>query len=413
VLLASALPAWAQGDRVDPPEGIPLGPWIVAPSVFAGQVWDDNLQRVDEGERSGSIFGPIEERIWEYGGTLGLVLPFRRSSFEVEYEMADQSFVNTGFDPDPAQRFNGGFDLRFSTGDRLVLWDRFTRDYVRIREDSEEDPSVDAEEVFFGEPFNENRVQVDLSRSVPGRQGYRVRIERRDFNYEGRTPTSLYDYRGFDSVYEFRQPTSEEGWLIFHYASRRFNHYRPLDPRVGVPYRKEIGDSFQVGWRSHLGKANSFLLRIGYESLGYDEYETLTESSRFRGLGGFYSGTFRTGPESRLNVNVTRQSLPSTQNTYYINNVVRAELDADFLRALNVRGRARLAFNDYGDPIPFWDCDGIREDWVSEIGAEAGWPVHPRAEFTLGGFHTRRSSNCEGGNYKDTEFNVGVRVGWF
>ena len=88
MLLASALPAWAQGGRIDPPDGIPLGSWIVSPSVFAGHVWDSNLQRVDEGERSGSIFGPIEERIWGYGGTLGLVLPFRRSIFEVEYEMA-------------------------------------------------------------------------------------------------------------------------------------------------------------------------------------------------------------------------------------------------------------------------------------------------------------------------------------
>jgi hypothetical protein len=413
VLLASASAALAQGESIDPPDGIQAGPWIIAPSIFANYEWDDNLQRVDDSEQNGDVLGPLTERVWAVGATLGVTLPFRRSRFDFEYETADETFVKTSFDPEPAQRSSIGVDLRFSTGDRLVLADRFTRDYVRVREDSEEDPSVDGEEIFFGEPFNQNRVQFDLSRSVPGHQGYRVRVERRDFDYQGTAPTSLYDYRGFDSVYEFRQPTSEEGWLLFHLSQRRFNHYRPLDPRVGVPYRKEIGNSYQFGWRSNLGKNNPFLLRIGYDTFRYDEYETLTESSVFRGIGGFYSGTFRTGPDSQLNVNLTRQSLPSTQNTYYINNVVRAEFDTDFLRTLNFRGRARLAFNDYGDPIPFWDCDGRREDWVSEIGAEVGWPVHPRMEFSLNGFHERRRSNCEGGSYKDTEISVGLRLGWF
>ncbi len=385
------------------PEGIPLGRWILAPEGFLEFETDDNLLR----DAGGTAVDKKWENTTEAGAAVAATLPFRNSFFKVELEATDLVHSSVDFSRRTANHGAATLDLGFSTGDRLALGGRFTRDFVRVRNVIVEETTVDAEDIFFGEPYDEHQFGVELERLIPGRQGYRMRVDRRDYNYSGDSAVALYDYRGFDGAYEFRQPTSNRGWLIFNYGMRRYNHYEPEDA-VGVPFRKEKQDSLQVGWRGQLGPESPFLFRLGYESLRYE-----IDPSSYRGISGYYAGSFRIGRDSSVQLSLSRQSLPSTQETYYINSVLRAEVNRSLLRTLDFTGRVRFALNDYGGAVRS-DCGAeAREDRVFALDTELFWPVHPRMDFGISGSHERRSSNCDFATYEANELRAGLRLGWF
>lgn len=399
LLLGCALPLAAEQEL---PEGIPVGRWVIAPQAFAEFETDDNLLR-----DTGDTVDKNWENTAEAGAAVAATLPFRDSFFRVALEAADLVHSSVDFSRHTTTRGETKLDLGFSTGDRLAFGGRFTRDYVRVRDEIDEETTIDAEDIFFGEPFDEHQFDVELERLIPGRQGYRIRIDRRDYNYKGESQLAIYNYRGFDSAYEYRQPTSNRGWLIFNYGTRRFNHYRPED-NVGVPFRKEEQDSLQAGWRGQLGPDSPFLFRLGYETLRYK-----IEPSSYHGLSAYYAGSFRIGGSSRVELSLNRQSLPSTQETYYITNVLRAEVNRDLLRTLELRGRVRFALNDYGGSVRP-GCGGeVREDRLFGLDTELFWPVRPRLNFGISGSHERRSSNCDFANYDDTELRAGLNLGWF
>jgi hypothetical protein len=396
--LAWTAPVAAQ-PRVD---SLSLGPWLFRPSWYAFLQYDSNLLRTDE-----SVFPAQSDSGREIGVEIDAALPFRNSVFELGYKAAKLNFRDTQFQRDYATEAKAALEFNFSTGDTLILRDVFIRDFVRIQDVIDDDTAVDAEEIFFGDPYDLNRADFVLTRSIPARQGYTVRVGRRDYNYKGDRDVGLYNYRGFDSTFEFSQPTYAGGFLVFHYNQRRFNHYRVRDP-VGVPFRKEVSDTLQIGYSGNFGRGNPYFFRLGYERLLYEGQE-----SSFRGLGGLYRSSFILGADDRLNVSVERQSLPSQQDTYYINNVVRLELDKKIMRTLKLRARTRAAFNNYGEPA-FVSCGNERrEDYVFGYELDFSWPVVRRTQIHLTGLHERRRSNCEGGNYRDNELRFGFRMGWF
>lgn len=393
------MPCAAQ-DRSGLPKGLPVGQWILAPSLSTDLRTDSNVSRTESGSTQ-------SDSSVDVGAALEATLPFRQSFFRIGATASHPSYSKIKFSQDYSTNAHTELDLRLSTGDELILRYDGTRDFVRVRDDNREVPDV-PEDIYFGEPYDLNRARIELSRAIPGRQGYRVRIERRDYNYKGNnTNVGLYNYRGFDSAYEFRQPVSKTNWLIFYYSSRRFNNYRPTHA-VGVPYRREEDDVYQVGWRGEHGKGNAYFARVGYETLNYR-----FQKSSFRGVSAYYSGSYNLGPRSTINVSLGRQALPSTEDTYYINNVLRASFQTGLLRALRLRGGFRVVLNDYGDEARSGCGGSTREDWVSAAEAELAWPVRPRLEFGVSGAHERRSSNCEGIGYDDTELQAGIRVGWF
>lgn len=402
LIVVSASLVRAQTPEIELPRGLPVGPWILAPSIFIGVNHDDNLFRQDE-----AVAPPAADRARQLGAAIEATLPFRQSLLRGSFEVNQFDYQTFDFSRDFATDSEIELDLGFSTGDRLRLSERFTRDFIRLREITQEAPDIEPEEVFFGEPVNVNRITFDLDRSVLGRQGYRVRVQRRDSNYKGEAETGTYDYRGFESLYEFRQPVRRTGWIIFHYDSRRFNHYDVNDP-VGVPFRKEETDSFQVGWRSDLGKKNPYLVRFGYERLRYK-----IQPSSFSGLSGFYFSSFALGSRNRVDVALARQSLPSSLDSYYINNSVNATWRVEVRRNVDLDVRARTAFNDYG-PGEFTVCgDSLREDWLSAVSGEMQWGLRSKLQFSIGGSHERRRSNCDFGDYDDTEIHTGFRLGWY
>jgi hypothetical protein len=400
--LAAGLPAAAQERSL--PDGIHAGPWILEP--WLGSQWelDDNLLRQPEGV----VSDDLRESSTEWSAGITATLPFHNSRLEVDYETGYLTYATGNYDREVS--YAGGVlaEFAFSSGDRLTIEDEFAREFVQIEEVFDEDFVFGAEERFQGEPYDDNRWSIEAARSALDRQGYRIRILRRDRNYAGTERPGLYDLRGFDNIFEYTQPVATGQALLVHYNPRRFNHYRVEDP-VGVPFRREVADSLQAGVTGQWRGGNHYLARVGYERLDYEG-----EESSFRGMSYHLQGRLPLGGRTGLFLALSRRALPSTLNTYYIANAIRAALDRTWTRTLDVAVSVNFDLNGYGDPTGEPGCiDETRKDIGMAANADLIWQPQPRMGFTLGAYREHRNSNCDLSNYDATELRAGFTLGWF
>jgi hypothetical protein len=385
-LLLAAAPARAQ----EIPEGIPVGPWVLAPSFRTAYEIDSNVFFQNE-SRSES------DRVARYQGAIRAALPFRNSLVELDYAASKEVLDVNDVPRDLVQILEARVELQFRSGDQLVLRDLYRRDFARSEQ-------VDAggEQVFDGEPYNVNRWEVELSRDDPGRQGYEVRIRRQDFVYEGEENIQFFDYRGFHNSFEYRQPVPGDRSWVVRYSTRRFNHYLPRGAggAVGVPFREETTDSFEFGLRGSLGEGQPYRIRLGYGRFRYDEREVRSE---FDGLVGSAAWSLQLGGRTQLNLEAVRRTLPSNFESYYINNAIAAELEREWLRS---EGGTELELrrNDYAD---------TRRDDSFRVDVYWRWRVHERLRFEISTFHARRSSNEDFADYEATGLETAVALGWF
>jgi hypothetical protein len=386
----------------DLPDGIPVGPWILEPTIEVSYEADTNVFR-QQGDNA------EEDRVATFGGELYATLPFRNSELKLGYGGNKESYDNANFPRDFTQEGEFELELNFKSGDTLTFRDVYKEDYARFRDQE------GGLEFFEGQPYSSNRWDVKLTRDDPGRQGYYVQIQRQDFTYDGDEDVGFFDYRGFDNVFEYRQPLPNHRQWVLRYNSRRFNHY---DSRcklglpdclggVGVAFRKELSDSFEFGMMGVLGESQPYVVRLGYSSFRYDG----TASSDFNGLVGYAAWRIVLGGRTDLQLRLSRAALPSNFETYYISNAARAKLDREWLRF-----ESGLEFvyyvNDYADPIMSGNELCRRRDSTYELNADWGWKVHERLEFEITAFHTNRRSTCDSSYIEATGLGTGLVLGW-
>jgi hypothetical protein len=395
-----ALFAFTPASAEDVPEGIPVGPWILAPSFQSRYEASNNIfyENDQNAER---------DRIAKIGAGIVALLPFRNSSFELSYQARKENYDENPFPRDLSQVAGFDLELKFKSGDVLAFRDVYRRDFAR----AEEVDTGGELTSFEGEPYNINRWEIELSRTDPGRQGYVVRIRRQDFNYEGDKDIGFFEYRGFDNAFEYRQPLPENRSWVVRYGSRRFDHYDPfyVDAPHGVPFRKEKADDVQLGVLGTLGEGQPFFVNLGY---GRFRYEGLDESE-FDGLVGEAAWRLQVGGRTRLDLKAIRRALPSNSQTHYINNAVRADLEREWLR---FESGTELEFikNDYADEVPdFGVCDGRRKDSTYKAEVYWGWRVHERLRFRMSSYYSRRSSTCDSSDYEAAGIETGIALGWF
>jgi hypothetical protein len=385
-LLLAAVPVSAQSV----PEGVQVGPWILAPSIRSSYEADSNVFFETDSEAE-------SDRVSRYGGEVKASLPFSNSMLTLDYGFSKESLDVNSVPRDLVQNGGGELVLNFKSSDRLVLRDVYRRDFARSEE-------VDAggEQTFRGEPYNSNRWEIELSRSDPSRQGYLVRVRRQDFIYEGDTNIAFFDYRGFHNVFEYRQPVPGYRSWVVRYVARRFKHYDPFEVLApkGVPFRKETTDSVMFGLRGILGKEQPYRLHLGY---GRFEYEEISQTSEFDGIVGAAAWRLRIGGRSKLDLEAVRRALPSNFETYYINNAINARLEREWLRSES-GAELELIRNDYAD---------TRRDSLARLDVYWGWLVHERLRLELSTFYARRSSNVFFANYDAFGVETGVSLGWF
>jgi hypothetical protein len=382
------------------PEGIPVGPWFLAPRFGTSYETSDNIFYSNDVRAE-------SDQVTSIGGGVLATMPFGHSRLELDYQAEKENYKDNDFPRDVTQVAQVDLELNFRSGDTLSLRDVYRRDFARAEEVDAggELASVD------GEPYNINRWEIELSRDDLRRQGYLVRIRRQDFIYEGDKDIGFFEYRGFHTVFEYRQPLPEQRGWVLRYTARRFNHYDPFEEAApkGVPFRKEKSDAVLLGLVGLLGERQPFRVNLGYGRFSYDGQS----KSEFDGLVGMGAWRLHLGGRTMLDLEAVRRPLPSNSRTHYINSAVRADLQREWLR-YESGTEIEIVRNDYSEvTAEFGPCDGKRRDTTYKAEAYLGWRVHDRLRFRVSSFHTSRSSTCVLSGYEVTGVESSLTFGWF
>ena len=391
-----------------PPEGLTVGRWVLAPYYIGQAGLEDNLFRLNScpEENPGCLDAQTVSR-----NTLGLTarLPVRNSLIELRYQADKREYES--FDPIRPLEHTGAalFQFTFSTGDQLTVSDTYTRGSSDVR-------AVDegGEFEFQDRPYDLNRIEATWARTNPSRQGFIVRVARVDLNFsppaDEEQPLPFFDYRGFDSAFEYRQPMAGRKWLRVYFGSRRFNHYNPNDPdEKGIPFRKEVADTLQIGVGGQAGRNKPFDLRVGYGRFRLEGTE-----AEFNGIVGAAEAGIGVGARTQLTFSFWRRPLPSSFDTYYIVNSFRVGAERPFLREFMVGLSFLHSRSQYGDVLPLeGEEDQIRKDRRYVLEAYLDWFVHPRVAIRVAGGHQQRVSNADHSEFEASAASVGLRLGWF
>jgi hypothetical protein len=126
------------------------------------------------------------------------------------------------------------------------------------------------------------------------------------------------------------------------------------------------------------------------------------------------------GARTSVRLNLARRPYPSTYDTYYMTNYLRAAAERVF-RLSRVGIETVFSYNAYGGPLldpttgePATTCGlETRRDQYLGVGSYMDWLLHPRLALRVAADHRTRESSCGGGDYDATEVFTGVRFGWF
>jgi len=390
-----------------PPEGLPVGRWILAPYFISQVGMEENLFRLSS--------CPVEEpdcldaqAVSRNAIGLAARLPVRNSLIELRYQAEKRQYERAAPPLRPLEEIFGAlFQFSFSTGDQLIISDNYTRGSSDVRAIDE-----GGEFEFQDRPYDLNRFEAMWTRTNPSRKGFIVRVARVDLNFAPpedplNKPIPFFDYRGFESSFEYRQPMGGRNWLRVYYDSRRFNHYEPNDrTQVGVPFREEVADTLQLGLGGLAGRAKPFNLRVGY-----GRFRLEGTGAEYNGIVGAADLAIGVGARTNLTFQVWRRPLPSNFDTYYIVNSFRMGVERPFLRQFMAGLSAQYSRSEYGDL--FEGETEIRKDHRYLLEAYFDWFVHPRVAIRLAGGHQERVSSFDDNDFKASAATIGLRLGWF
>jgi hypothetical protein len=428
VLLLTVVPVAMAQNEEPLPDGMPVKRWIVAPYISTLYTYDDNIFR-SSGETDIPSDQIVSDQISSVLVGVGATMPIRNSRLGLRYEGGQYNYADNEFERTATHEGEVKWAMNFGSFDQLVLRDVYIQSFSQLINVDE-----GGELVFDGQPYNRNQWEIGFNRTVPRRRGYTVSLTRIDLVFQAPPEkkscdretsiqeecVTFFDYRGFQGTVEYREPLAGRKWFTGYATARRFDHYNDpfpedddpeLDP--GVPFRREVSESLQAGIRGFLGPRQPYFFRIGYGRMRYD----LVDSSEFRGLVGAARFRFSFGPRTHLDLGVDRRPLPSSFDTYYLVNDLRAEVRRLWLRSSEVGINLFLSRAEYGDILTRFGepiCgEEIRVDRRRGLEAFVDWSVAQRMGFRVTAGRLRRTSNCEGAGYTANEVSIGVNFGWY
>jgi hypothetical protein len=412
-----------------PPDGIVVGRTVLQPYWATRLEFDDNVfRRCDYRDADcelGEFFAIESDFIHSLIFGLGTEMPVKNGSFGFDYEGYQSRYRDTGagIGRNLTHDMVAELVMEFGTGDRLTLEDHYTLGATDLQVMDDIGGLS-----FRGVPYNFNRWSFELAREIPRMQGYQIKVTRLDmiFDAEECDPDDqecltvpLFDYRGFQSVFQYRHPVPMDNWLIGFYEFRLLDNYTPknkipgaggIESGSGVLFRTEHSNSYQIGFGGYMWDRHPFLIRAG---LGRFRYTGLEPSeSQFKGLVGHGRMRLNFGSRTELSISLDRRVLPSNFPTYYINNALRFEIDRTWLRFSKVGFRLNLSRNGYGDPIPGFCGDLIRKDNRWMVDAHMQWMIHRLIGLQVSASHWRRESNCSTSDYEANVISAGIGLGW-
>lgn len=406
-LAISGLPA--QSGSEPPPRGLEAGPWVLAPYLLASFTTDDNIFRRPTNEE--------DEEISEAVASLTAYLPFRNSMLTLEYEADYFNYSNNNFSRNVEQAFS--FDLKFNLagGSVLRVSDEFTSGFSDVQQFD-----AGGERVFDGEPFNLNRFVFEMSRAIPYRKGYLLRVRHRKFEFVSGNEVPFFDYEGIDAAGEYRQPISGGRWLTLSGFARRLDHFNVEDgPASNQPFRKEVYDELQLGFRGRVSGSDPYFVRLGWGRFEYtDIVAAVGPQKPFSGLVGSFEYRLRISGLLDIVFSGQRHPLPSNFDTYYLINEFKVDLERKWQQFTRVGLNMLYSANSYGDLLrnrdgsPLADCsDFIRKDDRYRVEGYARWSVGDMMALRISAARQSRRSNCDISEYEANVLSANVEFGWF
>jgi len=414
------------------PDGLPVGPVLVAPWFQTEVLADDNVFRRSE------VQNPLPDVVTTVWGGVTAMIPVRMSNLEIGYEGRTFSYRDSNFAGTTTHTGSLVFDLNFSSYNTLHLEETYTSGATELQRFSGE------EIIRQGVPFSRNLWAVEWLRKVAQRPAWRARIERSDLRYR---PDELIifagpedqlipwlDQEGWNVEYEYQQPFYRRGWLTAKYNARRQDQFEPgsesnLEPPVpdSVPLRREVYDGLEFGYRGLIGRNQPLIVSVGYGRFGFRDVQGSDEPSDFRGLVGNILWRLPVGGLSNMDVSLNRRPLSSIYNTYYIVNELRVRFDHRFREVSRWGVNLLASSNRYGDIVrttptgfaPFCDedldgaSDFIRRDRGRQVEGFWEWFIQPRVALRMAATHRRRNSNCDDVSYRSNGLSMTFKVGWF
>ena len=401
--------ALAPSRAASPPEGLEAGPWVLAPYLLASFTTDDNIFRRPTEED--------QEEISEAVASLTAYLPFRSSMLTLEYEADYFNYSNNDFSRDVEQAFT--FDLKFNLagGSVLRVSDEYTSGFSDVQQFD-----AGGERVFDGEPFDLNRFVFEMSRAIPHRKGYLLRVRHRKFEFVSGNDVPFFDYEGVDVSGEYRQPIAGSRWLTLTGLSRRLDHFDVVADAVSnEPFRKEVFDELQLGFRGLAAGEDPYFVRLGWGQFEYtDIVAAVGPQKPFSGLVGSFEYRLRISGTLDMVFAGQRRPLPSNFDTYYLINEFTVDLERKWQQYTRVGIKMLYSANSYGDLLrnrdgtPLADCsDFIRKDDRYRVEGYARWSVGDLMALRVSASRQSRNSNCDISEYEANILSANVEFGWF
>ncbi len=385
---ASLSPATAAAPE---PEGIAVGPWILAPSLIAEYTYDTNVflnSRVVQGN-------VLADHASRMSPALRAALPFGDSRLTLDYKWTKLQYGSARLERDVSQEGGVALTLGFSTQDRLSLSARKT---LGIAETSAFDPG--GEVVFKGAGFNLATYQIEAAREVYGQRGYRVQLLASRLRFPQSQAVSFFEFSGFTGVAEYREPLSPSHWVVVSFEGRRYDHTLSSGEPPDTP--REESDLIMTGLRGQFGKNESYSLQLGWADFRFPG----SLASNFRGFVADASATQDLG-RTRFILGLGRRPWPSflRDNNYYVVDRLGVKIERHLLGDSLFGVDLTVYRSTYGDPTTMPTPTPqptpspetlVRRDRTFRGELYATLMIRDRVGFHLSVVENRRSSNYQG-----------------
>jgi hypothetical protein len=389
---------------VEPPTGLPAGPWVLAPSLVAGYGRNSNvfLQSAE------ATPGPVSDTVLRVTPGLVATLPFRNSALKFSFSATRLDYGKIKLTRNLSREGSADLALVFATTDRLSLRAKRT---LGIAETIAFDPG--GEYRFQGQGFDLDTYEVEAARDVLGHPGYKARIAWSALSLERGASLNFFEYRGYEAEGSFREPVSPRTWIVGDYEGRRYDHY--LLPAAGgspIPYRQERTDMLRAGVEGRLGEHEPFLVLVGWGRFRFPG----SKGSNFDGLVVEANAAAGLGPSTTVFLDVTRRPWPSFfyDNNVYLVEGATARIEHRWLERLSAGAELGWHRASYMDPVPEPNEQAglLRRDRTLRAALYANLMMLEKLGFRVSIEENHRSSNAVEQDYRGRVYFVGIALGW-
>jgi hypothetical protein len=385
-------------------EGIPLGRFVLHPSLTLEFARDDNVFRRNEDLPGDDL---IRSGVMVTRARILLDMPLGQSRVRWAYSPVYRDYTSGRFRQ--SERFSHFFDLdgSFQIGPslRLAFREHFVRGTVELQE---VDPGG---ELTFGlVPFVTHEPQVEVELSLGARHGVSLLPRYSSIRFERVQEAPIFDSRrrGLEGRYNYRLNEPSTLYAFYQFESTDLE---------GLAASSSASRSVGIGLRRDVSQVVVTQLSAGYQSIEFEGGTGMT----FSGPVITATARLRISDVTSVEAAIGRQPYQSysIDTNYYVNTNLRLRIIQQIGRSIYWQGEGTLHRNVYVDP----ETPGLarRREWTGQLEIGAGYQFRPTLRAYVGYTSQARKSNIETVSsgetlspldYQANRVSFRIEVGW-